>query len=88
MSEANIAKAWKDADYRESLSEEEKAKLPENPAGATEVSDAELDNASGGTDTVVVCGITVITTVATAIVCVSIVGGGTCEQGTSGCCTR
>ncbi len=29
----HIVRAWKDADYRESLSAEELAQLPENPVG-------------------------------------------------------
>src|SRR4051812_40434635 len=38
----DVIRAWKDAEYRESLSEADRAALPENPAGMTEVSDAEL----------------------------------------------
>lgn len=38
----DIIRAWKDETYRSSLSPEEQAMLPENPAGAFELSDAEL----------------------------------------------
>lgn len=48
MSNIDIARAWKDEEYRNSLSEEERAQLPENPAGATEKPDEEMDNVVGG----------------------------------------
>ena len=43
-----IIRAWKDPEYRLSLSEEEQALLPENPAGAIELTDDELETAVGG----------------------------------------
>ncbi|GCE45719.1 mersacidin/lichenicidin family type 2 lantibiotic [Thermosporothrix hazakensis] len=43
-----IIRAWKDASYRKSLSSEDLANLPENPAGAIELSDAELESIQGG----------------------------------------
>ncbi len=43
----DIVRAWKDAAYRASLSAEEQAQLPANPAGAVELSDAELENVHG-----------------------------------------
>lgn len=43
-----IIRAWKDPEYRLNLSAEEQAELPENPAGAIELSDDELDMAVGG----------------------------------------
>lgn len=43
----NIARAWKDAEYRKSLSAEELALLPENPAGAVEISEDEADTIMG-----------------------------------------
>ncbi len=48
MSINNIIRAWKDEDYRLSLSEAERALLPENPAGLIELSGAEMDGISGG----------------------------------------
>ena len=44
----DITRAWKDEAYRQSLSSEELAQLPENPAGELELSDAELDTVQGG----------------------------------------
>jgi mersacidin/lichenicidin family type 2 lantibiotic len=44
----DVIRAWKDADYRASLSPEEQAALPENPIGdAKELSDDELDEVTG-----------------------------------------
>ena len=40
-----IIRAWKDPEYRLNLSVEEQALLPENPAGAIELTDDELDMA-------------------------------------------
>lgn len=48
MSSHNIIRAWKDPAYRNSLSSAERAALPENPAGAIEISDADLGNIAGG----------------------------------------
>lgn len=47
---SNIVRAWKDEFYRESLSDEERAQLPENPVGELELTDAELGSvfAAGG----------------------------------------
>ncbi len=36
MRDIDIIRAWKDEDYRSSLSEEERNRLPENPAGQVE----------------------------------------------------
>jgi mersacidin/lichenicidin family type 2 lantibiotic len=43
----DIVRAWKDEAYRASLSPEEQALLPKNPAGALELSDAELETVHG-----------------------------------------
>ena len=47
---SNIVRAWKDEFYRQSLSDEERAQLPENPVGELELTDAELGSvfAAGG----------------------------------------
>lgn len=44
----NIVRAWKDAEYRDSLSDEERATLPPNPAGAIELDDEQLGMVTGG----------------------------------------
>lgn len=46
--ELDIVRAWKDAQYRQSLSAEQQAMLPENPAGNFELSESELDAVNGG----------------------------------------
>ena len=48
MSIKNIIRAWKDEDYRLSLSEAERALLPEHPAGLIELSGAEMGGVEGG----------------------------------------
>ena len=44
----NIIRAWKDEEYRMSLSDEERSLLPDNPAGPMELSDADLESIVGG----------------------------------------
>jgi mersacidin/lichenicidin family type 2 lantibiotic len=46
----DIVRAWKDQNYRASLSEEQLGQLPPNPAGEAELSDAELEAVYGGCD--------------------------------------
>ncbi|MEX1019711.1 MAG: mersacidin/lichenicidin family type 2 lantibiotic [Litorilinea sp.] len=47
MSTINLIQAWKDADYRATLSEAELAALPQNPAGMVELPDAEMAEVGG-----------------------------------------
>ena len=58
MSHNHIIRAWKDADYRDRLSAEERAQLPENPAGLVELTCEELtsvDGSSGSRTTGIPC---------------------------------
>jgi mersacidin/lichenicidin family type 2 lantibiotic len=48
MSVENIIRAWKDEHFRNSLSDAERALLPENPAGVIDLTAAELDVVEGG----------------------------------------
>ena len=48
MSRLDVVRAWKDEDYRMSLTEAERRLVPINPAGLIEISDAELGAAAGG----------------------------------------
>jgi mersacidin/lichenicidin family type 2 lantibiotic len=50
VSEEDIIRAWNDEEYRAKLSDEEKAKLPPNPAGEVELTDEELSQIQGGID--------------------------------------
>src|SRR5882672_1647098 len=44
----DIVRAWKDEAYRQSLSREELAMLPENPVGEFELTEADLEAVYGG----------------------------------------
>ena len=48
MSVEKIIRAWKDEDFRHSLSAAERALLPEHPAGLIDLTAAELDALTGG----------------------------------------
>jgi len=48
MRNVDIIRAWKDPDYRQNLSEAEKALLPDHPAGFVELTDAEMGMVAGG----------------------------------------
>ncbi len=48
MADLDVVRAWKDEEYRMSLTPAQRAALPENPAGPVELTDADL-TASGGT---------------------------------------
>lgn len=50
MKPADIIRAWKDETFRSSLSDAERANLPENPAGVVDLSDAQLEAVAGGKD--------------------------------------
>lgn len=47
---SNTIKAWKNEDYRLSLSDEERALLPANPAGVVELTDEALDDLVAGAE--------------------------------------
>lgn len=48
MTAKDIIRAWKDENYRQSLSEGERLTVPENPAGLVELTDDDLGVAAGG----------------------------------------
>ncbi len=50
MKRETIVRAWKDPEFRASLTSEERASLPDCPAGPafTELSESELEDAVGG----------------------------------------
>lgn len=51
MSALDIVRAWKDAEYRQSLSDKKQACLPEHPAGAIKLDDEDLPQVAGGAST-------------------------------------
>jgi|RhiMetdeSRZDD1v2_1073273.scaffolds.fasta_scaffold305156_1 mersacidin/lichenicidin family type 2 lantibiotic len=48
MCKPDVVRAWKDEEYRMSLSESELMMLPTNPAGLIEISDRDLGAVAGG----------------------------------------
>ena len=48
MSRAKIIRAWKDPEYRQSLSAEERSLLPAHPAGLIELHNEDLSGVAGG----------------------------------------
>lgn len=44
----DIIRAWKDQQFRDSLSEEQRAQLPANPVGLVEIDDEQLVQVIGG----------------------------------------
>jgi len=49
MSKLDIIRAWKDEEYCESLSDTDKSRLPQNPAGVIELTDQDMGHVDGGT---------------------------------------
>ncbi len=47
MSQQDIIRAWKNAEFRSSLSEAERAMMPAHPGGTLELADSELDRGYG-----------------------------------------
>lgn len=54
MSTAQVIRAWRDPEYRATLSSEQLASLPTHPAGLIELSDDELATAAGATKVITV----------------------------------
>ena len=85
----DIVRAWKDEQYLSSLSASELAGLPEDPAGAIELSDRDLSDVNGGSTSLpcvasiasVVASITAVSQLA----CASVMHG-TCSGWSYGCC--
>ena len=52
LNNETVVRAWKDPEFRASLSPEDRASIPENPSGRsiTELDETELGNVSGGED--------------------------------------
>ena len=48
MSNIDIIRGWKDENYRNSLSDEQRAQLPQNPAGIIDLSENEMESIVGG----------------------------------------
>lgn len=50
----DLIRAWKDESYRESLTPEQRAAVPANPAGAVELSEEELAGVDGAMTPVII----------------------------------
>lgn len=56
MNTRDIIRAWKDEHFRKSLTSEQQALLPENPAGEMVLSEAEMARIHGGVATSIASG--------------------------------
>jgi mersacidin/lichenicidin family type 2 lantibiotic len=54
MSAFDIVRAWKDPEYRRSLSAAEQTLVPAHPAGSIELADEDLPQVAGGTGTLLI----------------------------------
>ena len=48
ISDIDVVRAWKDEEYCSSLTEEQRAQLPENPAGMIDLTDEAINEVVGG----------------------------------------
>ena len=65
----DIVRTWKDEAYRQSLSEEDRCTLPENPVGEIELTDADLEAVYGGQSGILACSALCGTVVCNSVVC-------------------
>ena len=82
-----IVRAWRDPEYRASMSEAERSLVPDHPAGAIELSDADLTNSAGGTDTCWMCWVTLSIAFSAWSECKDSLLHGTCSGWSIGCCS-
>jgi mersacidin/lichenicidin family type 2 lantibiotic len=54
----DIARAWKDPEYRKTLTPEELASIPPNPAGPAELTNEQLEQVTGGSVQGIKCAAT------------------------------
>jgi mersacidin/lichenicidin family type 2 lantibiotic len=57
MNNIDIIRAWKDAEYRQSLTSDELKQLPANPVGEVELSESDLAQVVGGSTGGIVCSL-------------------------------
>lgn len=57
MSKSQIIRAWKNEEYRNSLSADQRAQIPEHPAGLIELTCEELVSVDGSSGTVQTTGV-------------------------------
>jgi mersacidin/lichenicidin family type 2 lantibiotic len=86
MSNIDIIRAWKDEEYRDSLTDDQRALLPENPAGMVELDDNELAGIEGGTSAPCISVVTAVTVLVSCSGNCKTVFQGTCGAWSVGCC--
>lgn len=86
MTGEKIIRAWKDEDFRNTLTESERAALPGHPAGIIDLSlsDADIARVSGAEEVtfLIFCASVDIDCDSTTL------KDGSCKMWTYGCCTR
>jgi mersacidin/lichenicidin family type 2 lantibiotic len=60
MANIDIIRAWKDEEYRNGLSEEQRSQLPENPAGMVELTNTSMETIVGGNQQIISGGTVVL----------------------------
>jgi len=83
MSSIDIVRAWKDEAYRNSLTAEQQALMPDHPAGLVELNDELLGTVDGGSGIECVTLVTFI--VSCSVSCPSLFQG-SCAFLSIGCC--
>ncbi|MDZ8188410.1 MAG: mersacidin/lichenicidin family type 2 lantibiotic [Nostoc sp. ChiSLP02] len=48
INDIDVVRAWKDEEYRSSLTEAQRAQIPDNPAGLVDLTDEEINGIEGG----------------------------------------
>ncbi|HET7436172.1 MAG TPA: mersacidin/lichenicidin family type 2 lantibiotic [Thermoanaerobaculia bacterium] len=81
MSKEKIIQAWKNEQYRQTLSAAEQAALPTHPAGLIELDDAALGDASGAEEVTVL-----IFCASFDLDCDSTIFNSSCKLWSWGCC--
>lgn len=56
----DIIRAWKDSEYRASLSSEELQQLPANPVGEVELTESDLTEIVGGSSVGLFCQLSIL----------------------------
>lgn len=98
MGDLRTIRAWKDADYRASLTAEEAIELPDSPVGSIELDDDDLDPSGGSvpelTQTTicatsypcVLAGTIALSQAFSCATCETTLWHGTCGASSIGCC--
>ncbi len=99
MGDSQTIRAWKDAEFRASLGDDEAGGLPPSPVGTIELDDEDLGEAAGGAvalftqtsicTTSLPCAGAIVVTISNQIscgACDTTLWHGTCAASSIGCC--